>query len=97
MKNKLIEFLDINVRSEEQFRSEELHKISLSAFTVNSAELDKTLLSLSVGSVGFLLTFFLNDYSLKNDFYYLTLSIFFLAVGGFSFTIISYFRNIQIK
>ncbi|WP_321778129.1 hypothetical protein [Sulfurimonas sp.] len=88
LEDKFIKLLEANIKSEEQFRAEELHKVVLSAFIENNAELDKRLLSLSVGSIGFLLAFLINDYSFKNDFFYgFTFLAFLLAVSGFSYTI----------
>lgn len=85
---KLITILEKNIKTEEQFRSEELHKVALTSFIENSGELDKRLVSLSVGSLGFLLAFLINEYSYKSDFFNgATFGAFLIAVVGFSFTI----------
>lgn len=47
----------MNNETENKFRSEELHKVALSSFVQGSYELDKTILNLSLGSLGFILTF----------------------------------------
>lgn len=44
-------------KTKDKFRSEELHKVVLSSFVQGSYELDKTILNLSLGSLGFILTF----------------------------------------
>lgn len=86
--NKLIKVLEKNIKNENQFRAEELHKVALSSFIDNSGELDKRLISLSIGSLGFLLAFLINDYSYNSDFFKgITFIVFLCAVSGFSITI----------
>ncbi|WP_419782893.1 hypothetical protein [Malaciobacter marinus] len=70
-----------------KFRLEELHKIGLLGLTENSRELDKIILGLSVGSLGFLLSFFLKDYSFATDLYYTSIILFGISAIFFTYTI----------
>lgn len=87
--NKLSEEeLQAKMQQEDQkFRLEELHKIGLLGLSENSRELDKIILGLSVGSLGFLLSFFLKDYSFNSDIYNLTLFIFILSIISYTYSI----------
>lgn len=87
--NKLSEEeLQAKIQQEDQkFRLEELHKIGLLGLSENSRELDKIILGLSVGSLGFLLSFFLKDYSFNSDIYNLTLFIFILSIISYTYSI----------
>lgn len=55
--------------------------------TENSRELDKIILGLSVGSLGFLLSFFLKDYSFILDIYNTSIISFGIASISFTYTI----------
>ncbi len=74
-------------KEEQKFRLEEMHKIGLLGLSENSRELDKIILGLSVGSLGFLLSFFLKDYSFNTDIYNLTLFIFILSIISYAYSI----------
>ena len=69
------------------FRYEEIHKAALSAFAKNAMELDKILLGLSVGAIGFLLNFMLKDYSYIKDIYAVGVISFTTALGVFLYII----------
>lgn len=75
------------LREDEKFRFEELHKVSLSSFVQSSYELDKTILNLSVGSLGFILTF-ATTYKYSNSIFdYFSILSFIVALCGFGFVI----------
>lgn len=72
---------------ENKFRSEELHKVALSSFVQGSYELDRTILNLSVGSLGFILTFattFKYSNCILSFFIIIT---FLISLFGFGFTV----------
>lgn len=71
-----------------KFRSEELHKVALSSFVQGSYELDKTILNLSVGSLGFILTFATTfEYSKNSCLIIFIIITFIIALCGFGYTI----------
>lgn len=74
-------------KSDSDFRYEEIHKAALSAFVKNAMELDKILLGLSVGAIGFLLNFMLKDYSYIKDTYAIGAISFATAIGVFLYII----------
>lgn len=74
-------------KSDSDFRYEEIHKAALSAFAKNAMELDKILLGLSVGAIGFLLNFMLKDYSYIKDIYALGAISFAAAIAIFLYII----------
>ncbi len=84
--DKIVEILE-EKKNRNTFRSEELHKVALIGLAENSRELDKILLGLSVGSLGFLLTFLINNYSFNNDKFVIALGLFVFAVLMFGYTI----------
>ena len=76
-----------NKNKEENFRTKELHKVALSSFVQGSYELDKTILNLSVGSLGFIFTFATTFKYSNNILSCLTILVFLISLFSFGFTI----------
>ena len=77
----------VNKNKEENFRTKELHKLALSSFVQGSYELDKTILNLSVGSLGFIFTFATTFKYSNNILSCLTILVFLISLFSFGFTI----------
>lgn len=71
--------------SEDEFRAKELHKVALSELSENAREIDKILLGLSVGGLGFILNLFLKEYTNQTEL--LSIMIFICAVFSYLFCV----------